>query len=158
MKTVWDVKLQNSQHLVPLPIASRWLHNAAPTTPLPHTTSFHSSTEDCFESAPRGHLSSFHSVPWERSGTESVVRRAAWFKVKTPAITRWISLTESIQSARWSRLVLAAQQNRSFYRLTTEPLSSMLFFCCFCLVLNVMSDRGISENEFKVCQLEDEQM
>lgn len=62
----------------------------------PHTTSLHSSWEDCFESAPQGHPSPFHSVPWERSATESVVRRVAWFKVKTPAITRWISLTESI--------------------------------------------------------------
>lgn len=33
MKTAWAVKLQNSYHSVPLPIASRWLHNAAPTTP-----------------------------------------------------------------------------------------------------------------------------
>lgn len=152
----WTVKLENSEHSVPLPIASRWLHNTAPPTPLPHSTSLHSSWEDCFESALQGHLS-FHSLLPERSGTEFVVRRAAWFKVKTRAITRWIFLTESIQSARWSRLVLAIQQNWSFYRLTTEPLLSMLF-CCFCLVPNVMSDGGISENESEVCQLEDEQM
>lgn len=50
--------------------------------------------------------------PWERSATESVVRRVAWFKVKTPAITRWISLTESMQSAKWIRLVLAATEQK----------------------------------------------
>lgn len=109
MKTAWAVKLQilTIQSLCPL------LPDDCTMQPQPpHTTSLHSSWEDCFEAAPQGHPSSFHSVPWERSATKSVVRRVAWFKVKTAAITRWISLAESIQSAKWSRLVLAATEQR----------------------------------------------
>lgn len=80
------------------------------------------SGKDCFEFAPTGS----NLVPFG-----SVVRRAAGFKVKTRAITRWISYTDNVQL--YTRVEATCpckhNRNRSFHLLARKHFHPCGCFC-----------------------------
>lgn len=128
---------RKSQQSVPLPSLSLPGDCTTRRRPL-HSQTTHPSLhsgKDCFEFAPTGS----NLVPFS-----SVVRRAAGFKVKTQAITRWISYTDNVQVYTRVEATCPCKHNRkrSFHLLARKHFHP----CgCFCQMWRV--------KEYGVCHL-----